>query len=227
MRGFLEIAAVVVLTAGCLWWIYRGAVRGTGLANTVGMAGVKAFVWVVSCLFVLGLLARDADLTFTEMPGNLAVVGAFACILLLAASALLNLREIGVSRQEQRLRGIPPEPRMLNPWIPALLAGFASFVAVIAALLILSLAAVQSQALQQLAEGATFSSLAETPANPTWVQDSVVWLAGGCVLITALTYGVQWVRRARAWREYDELSTGINDRITTALVRQEHTIQDG
>lgn len=227
MRGVLEIAAVVVLTAGCLWWIYRGAVGGSGLANKVGMAGVKAFVWVVACMFVLGLLARDAGLTFTELPGNLAVVGGFASVLLLAASALLNMREIGVSRQEQRLRGLPTEPRMLNPWIPALMAGFASFVAVITALLMLSLAAVQSQALQQLAEGATFSSLAERPANPTWVQDSVVWLVGGCVLITALAYGVQWLRRARAWREYDELRTGINDRITTALVRQEHKIQDG
>lgn len=214
MQATFEIGAFIIITAGMLWWVYRGFSSDALLGEKLGMAGVKIFFWIIVIFFAISMISANHPLSVPVLPVLATYVGGLLSFGFVVAGSVVNrIRNLRIGQQE-RLAGIPTEPNLLSPWIPAVLTAFISVCVVAAVSIPWFLVLSQQQVLlgveSYLSSGASSPSFGVGPDTAM-----IIWVASAVLVVVLVASGFQWLRRRRAWRQYEELCIGIENRFGT------------
>lgn len=210
MQATLEIGVSIIVTGAVLWWIYKGFTGGDWLGDKLGMAGVKIFFWIIFVFLAVGLISYGRPTSIPQIPVLVMYVGVLASFGFVVAGYVANrIRDVRVGR-DRRLAGIPSEPSLLRPWIPAVLTGFLSmcFIAVVIGAWSI---VIRQQELLQDAQRHLIPGSEPVPYGMTTQATMVNWMVGTVLAIVLVAYGIQWFRYRKAWRHYEELRIGIKN----------------
>ncbi|MFK4298104.1 hypothetical protein ABH924_003265 [Arthrobacter sp. GAS37] len=201
---FVAVLIEVAVAAFVAWWIRRGWYDKPTVSQRLEGAGVKAG-WGLFPVYMVPAIILLASGPLEMGTGNVILM---ACLVYIGAAGALFVAAfvVGVfersrARKAMRLSGHPVRPFLRAPW------KIASFTAVAAFFLFLGLVYVVFSYHMLVTKYESGSGFDE------YMQG---WLIGGGVgfwVVVALAYAIQKARIWKAERDYEELTSGIEDRL--------------